>query len=171
VNRVEYIINHKGPWVSWNTLLSLSRWQRSKLLVEAKQQYREMLAQAKVEPLSSFQIDVRYWSRIDCDNICLKYFIDTMRHLGLVVNDDKRFFAGISSSPDNTLVHNTYRITISGIKANPEEYKAILGYHDKDNIAGDISQVISDKKLNKKEIISTRKARKVNEIEDKKRSL
>lgn len=120
--QVEYTIDYRGPWLSWNTLLSLNRWQRQKLVGEAKQRYQELLAGAGVLPLASFVVEVRYWSRLDCDNICLKYLVDTMRAQGLVTNDDKRYFAGVTSIPDAALGHNQYRIIIRGTPAvgNPQ---------------------------------------------------
>lgn len=109
-----YIITHHGKWLSWNTMLSLNRWQRSALVAEAKQQYRAMLYAAGVQPMQRFELIVRYWSKIDADNLCNKYFIDTLRSEKLVVNDDKRYFDGVSVRPDPALKHNTYVITLVG---------------------------------------------------------
>lgn len=111
---VTYTLQHVGKWISWNTLLSLNRWQRTKLLAEAKNDYKQLITKAKVKPLATFSISIRYWSRIDADNCCFKYFIDTLRAMKLVVNDDKRFFKGVECIPDVTLKHNTYIITLTG---------------------------------------------------------
>lgn len=109
-------------------MLSMNRWQRSKLIAEAKHQYRQMLLEAGVGKLSRFSVQVSYWSKIDADNICLKYFIDTLRAEGMVINDDKRYFDGVSSTPDATLKHNTYLVKIKGTQAleSSQEEKKIV---------------------------------------------
>jgi hypothetical protein len=109
---MEYIITHAGKWISWNTLLSNNRWQRAKIIAEWKAVYSTMFRVAQIQPMQRYAIEFRYWSKIDADNVCMKYFIDALRNEGYVVNDDKRYLAGVTTIPDPTLKHNTYVIKL-----------------------------------------------------------
>ncbi|MBF9237467.1 hypothetical protein I2I05_08655 [Hymenobacter sp. BT683] len=107
-----YTITWTGAWLSWNTMLSKNRWQRAKLMEDWKPLYRKMFADAGMKPMKNFTIVIRYWSRMDADNVYMKAFIDSLRAEHLVPNDDKRYFGGISCTPDPTLKHNTYVISV-----------------------------------------------------------
>lgn len=110
-----YTITHTGAWLSWNTLLSQNRWQRSKLLASWVPIYQKMFADAQVQPMTHYRLDIRYWSRADADNLVIKRLIDTLRSEKLVPNDDKRYFKGFSVTPDATLKHNTYVVTLTDL--------------------------------------------------------
>lgn len=74
-----------------------------------------MFRDAGVQPMEYFRMDVRYWSRADCDNCVIKRLVDTLRSEQLVPQDDKRYFKGFSVTPDPDLRHNTYLIAITDL--------------------------------------------------------
>jgi hypothetical protein len=92
----------------------MNRFQAAKLKSEWKARFEKMLAEAQIEPFTTFSVSLRYWSRADADGCVagMKVCIDQLRAMGLATNDDKRYMKGIWVHSDAALAHNTYELTI-----------------------------------------------------------
>lgn len=107
-------IEYNGKWLSLNEVYSKNRFLASKTKKEWKERFTLLFTEAGVTPFTKFFISLKYWSRIDVDNTTAgnKVGIDTLREMGLVANDDKRFYRGLFIQPVPTMKHNSYSLTI-----------------------------------------------------------
>jgi hypothetical protein len=113
----EYKIEYIGTWIGLNKIYGMNRYIASQHKREWKERFSAMLRDSGIKPLAAFKLHLQYNSRLDCDNTVagLKLIVDTMRAEGYVMNDDKRFYKGFSVTPDYTLKHNTYVVTITEV--------------------------------------------------------
>jgi hypothetical protein len=111
---VIYKITYAGKWLSLNEVYSKHRYLANLAKKEWKERFASLFRDAGVTPFSTFYISIKYWSRIDVDNNAgaSKVGVDTLRELGLVANDDKRFYKGLTILPMPDMKHNTYLVTL-----------------------------------------------------------
>jgi hypothetical protein len=104
----------QGQWLLLNKVYGLHRFQASKFKTEWKHRFSQLFKEAQIQPFLTFSVRLRYWSRMDADGTVtgLKVVIDTLREMGLAVNDDKRYFKGFEVTLDPNLKHNRYELTL-----------------------------------------------------------
>lgn len=116
---MEYHTTFKGQWLSLNKIYSSNRWIRTNTKNEYKKIFKALILEMGISnQIMKYKIDVRYLSKMDSLNVAggLKIFEDSMKELGLIIDDSKKYQKGISIEPDFTLNHNEYVITITEIK-------------------------------------------------------
>ncbi|KUG07442.1 hypothetical protein [Solirubrum puertoriconensis] len=109
-----YQLEFRGQWLSLNAVYTKHHHQRNIVKKEYQQRFRTMLLGARIPELPAFRLRIEYNSRMDCDNLTAgtKVLVDTMRELGIIREDNKHIYKGISIEPNLELAHNTYQITI-----------------------------------------------------------
>jgi hypothetical protein len=120
-----YIIDYHGTWLSTNTILGLNRFKAAKLKAEWILGIKPLLIAAQIKDVLAFSLEIRYWSRLDPDNVVgvgTKALVDQLRYLNVLTNDDKRYWKGLTVHPDETLKHNHYRISLH-VHSEAEEIK------------------------------------------------
>jgi hypothetical protein len=113
-----YELVYKGPGFSLNDAYKL-HWTKAKKKKDGLHlAFKTLLREANIPKLKAFTLKVHYNSRHDVDNIIplLKVLIDQMRYSGLIAEDTKDIYRGLSITPDRTLPHNSYRLTIKAEK-------------------------------------------------------
>ena len=107
-------VEYKGKWVSVNTLRNMQYWKVNNLKNEWRPKLQSMLKDvgASNMKLDKFKIEVRYNSRMDCDNVSLKFFCDSLKDLEIIEDDNKKHFLGYSVNYDETLGNSTYVIKV-----------------------------------------------------------
>ena len=108
-------IKYEGRWPSTNDLRN-KHWRSNQGL---KQKWRKelgsLITEKRVKKLKKFRIKVLYNSRLDPDNVTLKFFCDSLKDKGVIIDDNKKYFRGFSIDPDETLSHNTYILTVTEV--------------------------------------------------------
>ena len=109
-----YTIEYSGKWLSLNEVYNSNRYVAAATKREWKAKFRKMFTDANITPFTTFKLLLVYNSRFDCENTVagLKIAVDILRELGLVENDDKRYYKGVAIEYDNTLTHNIYIIKL-----------------------------------------------------------
>lgn len=111
----QYTITYSGKWLSINQAYN-THWTKAKKIKDTlKLHFTYLIKEAKIKPLSSFTLNLRYNSRLDADNTTagLKCFVDTLTTSNIISDDTKSIYKGFSVTPDVSLKHNTYVITIT----------------------------------------------------------
>jgi hypothetical protein len=109
---------YTGKWVSTNELRNGHKWTVQKLKEEYRKIYSILLIDAvrkcqfTNERFDSFKIQILYNSRLDPDNVTLKFLCDAMKDCRLIIDDNKKYFRGFSIEPDETLPKDTYYVKI-----------------------------------------------------------
>lgn len=101
---------YSGKTVSLNNFYAQKHWTfRKRMRDDFETKFREIIKESGLKPMKKFKIDMVYNSRHDPDNtiIMLKMFVDTMRHLGIIEDDTKKYFKGFSITPDGRLRKDT----------------------------------------------------------------
>jgi hypothetical protein len=109
-----FTIEFEGTWPSVNDLRNKQWRDLNGLKNSIKKKYTVLVLQQKPQKMNKFHVDVKYNSRLDPDNVTLKYFIDSLKGL-VVVDDNKKYFRGFSITPDESLKHNTYIVTVTEV--------------------------------------------------------
>lgn len=114
-----YTFTYSGAWLSLNTIYSTHRWLRNQEKKAWMGKFRQMLVEAEIPALEAFPLHIRYNSRSPCDNLTggSKILVDTMRGLGIIPDDSKHYYRGVTIEPDLALGHNTYVVTITALPA------------------------------------------------------
>lgn len=109
-----YQFTYQGQWLSINAAYSKHFQQRNKVKNQYKELFKPLLLEAQIPPLEAFTLHLAYNSRMDADNTTAgtKVVVDTMRELGIIREDNKHIYRGITITPDLSLRHNTYIVTI-----------------------------------------------------------
>ena len=106
-------IQYEGKWPSTNDLRN-KHWRSNQGLKESWRKKLGILIREKTsKKLDRFKIEVLYNSRLDPDNVTLKFFCDSLKDCGVIVDDNKKYFRGFSIDPDESLKHNTYIIKVT----------------------------------------------------------
>jgi len=118
----QYTFTYSGAWLSLNAVYSTHRWLRIKEKNIWKEKFSIILADVEIPALEAFKLHIRYNSRMDCDNLTggSKILVDTMRAVGIIAEDNKHIYRGISIEPDLNLRHNTYVVTIIPLQSLPK---------------------------------------------------
>lgn len=107
-----FTVNYEGKWPSINDLRN-NQWSGNQGL---KKKWRTKLGwliiEQKPKKLSKYQVQVRYSSRLDPDNVVLKFFVDALKDTGVIIDDNKKYFRGYSILPDESLNNNQYIIKV-----------------------------------------------------------
>ena len=76
--------------------------------------YRPYILEADMKPMTMFSVEVRYRSRLDVDNVTgsLKVFVDELRYLGIVPDDNPKHFPKFSVEYNKEFKTNTIEFTI-----------------------------------------------------------
>ena len=105
-----YNIEWKGHF-SLNALYEGGHWsRRNKLKQSWKMIFTEAIQKSGATRLPMYTLTIRYNSRLDPSNVTgmLKVLEDTLRELGLIVDDTKKFCRGIGVVPDEDLKTGCY---------------------------------------------------------------
>ena len=106
----EYIIKYEGKALSLNDFYAGGHWKKR---ADGKKKYdnifKVLLLEARVKWMHEFRLDVVYNSKHDCDNVVgmSKIFVDSMKGI-YIKEDSKRYFKGLSITPDTSLKNNTF---------------------------------------------------------------
>ena len=113
----EYIVEYQGKVTSLNDTNGQSWRKRANAVTKFHGIFTILMIEAKFRKIDKFRLDVRYNSRHDCDNIIFvcKVFVDTMK--GVYIKDDtKKYYRGVSITPDESLKTNTFIFKITELK-------------------------------------------------------
>jgi Holliday junction resolvase RusA-like endonuclease len=105
-------IEYKGEWVSVNDLRNkhwrtLNGWKN-----KYRKIYGELLREANIPKMETFEVEVGYRGRRDVDNISGKFLMDAMKDVGIITDDRPKYFKRWSVVYEETLPMNTYIIRI-----------------------------------------------------------
>ncbi len=103
---------YKGKWTSTNDLRN-KHWRANQgLKVQRRALFKGLILEQKPQPMEKFKVHVRFNSKIDTDNVTLKFFLDALKDSGVIKDDNKKFNRGIIIEPDESLEFNTYVVRI-----------------------------------------------------------
>lgn len=113
-----YQFTFRGQWLSINAAFSKHYHQRNLEKNKYKELFIQLLQTNPIPRLQAFTLEIEYNSRMDADNLCAgsKVWVDTMRHLGIIAEDNKHIYKGLSIRPNLELKHNTYKISVIPVK-------------------------------------------------------
>lgn len=108
-----FSVLYEGKWPSTNDLRN-KHWRSNQALKETwRKKLGWLILEQRPRKLKQFRIDVRYKSKLDPDNVTLKFFCDALKDSGVIIDDNKKYFRGFSITPDDSLSHNSYILTVS----------------------------------------------------------
>ena len=109
----DFEVTYKGKWPSTNDLRN-KHWRSNQSLKESwRTKLGILIREQKPKRLENFRIVVKYNSRLDPDNVTLKFFCDSLKDCGVIIDDNKKYFRGFSIDPDESLSHNTYVLKVT----------------------------------------------------------
>lgn len=115
MNKYSLEIEYNGKWPSVNTLRN-NRWDSNQgLKNKLRRTFSLLVLEQKPKKMAKFRVDVRYNSRLDPDNVSLKYFVDSLKDIGIIIDDNKKFFKGLSVEPDESLKYMTYIVKVTEV--------------------------------------------------------
>jgi hypothetical protein len=104
---------YKGKWTSTNDLRN-KHWRSNQgLKNKMRSTYKALILEQNPQPMKQFRVHVRFNSRIDTDNVTLKFFLDALKDAKVIVDDNKKFNRGLHIEPDETLEFNTYVVRVT----------------------------------------------------------
>lgn len=112
-----YVVIYDGKTISDNLFYSAKHWAvRAGMKNDILKYFTIKFLQAKIKPMSEIALVVKYNNRTDCDNnsIIGKMMVDSLKHCGYIVNDDKRFYRTRVTIFDETLPKQTVEFHILG---------------------------------------------------------
>ncbi len=113
---MSFTVVYEGKWVSANQLRN-NHWRKNQQL---KEKYRKelgwLILEQNPKKMIEYTVDLVYNSRLDPDNVTFKYFLDSMKDVGVIIDDKKKYNKGISTKPDETLGMDTYIFTVTKLK-------------------------------------------------------
>lgn len=91
-----------------------SKWGWNKARNYYRREFINLLTESTVPKVKAFELEVRYHTGHDCDNIApfAKFFVDVFRELEHVKNDTKDMYKSLKIIPDTTLPKKTLQFTI-----------------------------------------------------------
>lgn len=91
-----------------------SKWGWNKAREYYRREFIDLLTEQKLSKVKAFELEVRYHTGHDCDNIApfAKFFVDTFRELKLVKNDTKDMYKSLKIVPDIELPKKTLQFII-----------------------------------------------------------
>lgn len=108
-------VKYEGRWPSTNDLRN-KHWRGNQALKESwRTKLGWLIKEQKPKRLNRFRVDLIYNSRLDPDNVTLKFFCDSLKDCGVIIDDNKKYSRGISITPDESLSHNLYVITVTEV--------------------------------------------------------
>ena len=108
-------VTYQGKWTSTNALRN-GHWRTNQgNKNKMRKIYADLILEQKPKPMDRFVVHVAFNSRLDVDNVSMKYFMDSMKDVGLIVDDNRKHFRGLSVEPDETLGSSTYVVTVTEI--------------------------------------------------------
>lgn len=105
-----YLIKWEGHF-SLNKLYEGGHWTRRNNLKQSwKLIFTEAIQRSGATKLPKYTLTIRYNSRLDPSNVTgmLKVLEDTLRELGLIVDDTKKFCKGVGIIPDEDMKSGSY---------------------------------------------------------------
>lgn len=106
---------YKGKWTSVNDLRN-KHWRANQGLKKQRRElFRGLILEQEPKPINKFKVHVRFNSKIDTDNVTLKFFLDALKDVGVIKDDNKKFNRGVNIEPDESLDFNTYIVRITEI--------------------------------------------------------
>lgn len=118
-----YTITYVGNGFSLNDAYS-SHWAQAKKKKDAlKLRFKHLIQEAGLPKIEKFRLQVTYRSRHDTDNIIpvLKVFVDQLRYSGVIPEDNRHHYKGLSIDYDDNLPNNTYQLTIIPIQMQKDK--------------------------------------------------
>ena len=109
---LNFRIEFTGKWPSVNDLRNKHWTKLHKLKKEWEYKLVYMIRDAGAKPTDKFGIEIKFNSKLDADNISLKFFCDTMRAMKLIKDDNKKYFRYLTVHADESLPKNTYIIDV-----------------------------------------------------------
>ena len=113
----EYEIVYQGAVTSLNDTNGQGWHKRHAATKKFEKIFTILMLEAKFKKIDKFRLDVRYNSAHDCDNIVFisKVMVDSMK--GKYIKDDtKKYYRGISITPDESLKYKTFVFKITELK-------------------------------------------------------
>lgn len=106
-------VTYKGKWTSTNDLRN-KHWRTLQgVKNKMREKYRLLILEQSPRPMKQFRVHVRFNSKIDTDNVTLKFFLDALKDAGVIEDDNKKFNRGTLIEPDETLEFNTYVVRVT----------------------------------------------------------
>ena len=110
-----FTVKYEGKWPSTNTLRN-GHWRSNQgLKVKMRKIYADLILEQQPKPMDQFVVKVCFNSRLDVDNVSMKFFMDSMKDIGIIVDDNRKHFRGLTVVPDETLDKSTYVITVTEV--------------------------------------------------------
>lgn len=114
-----YEVTYNGKGVSLNDYYSSSHWSnRHRLVKKYKPMLQVMLEKAGVPQMEEYAMVILYNSRHDPDNVVglEKLVLDTMKKMGLIIDDSKKYYKFMAILPEPEFKQNTFEFNIVKIK-------------------------------------------------------
>ena len=108
----EISFNLKG-WVSTNKLRNTTnRWQLNSLKNKERKRFRKLAKEllGDIQFNTPIYISVEKRSRLDVDNVSLKFFLDALTDLEIIKDDNPKFVKEVKIKHNNTLPSDCYVI-------------------------------------------------------------
>lgn len=108
-----YTIGFKIP--SLNEYYSGKHWSvRKKKADSIKSKICGLIKENMPHHINTFDIEITYNNRMDVDNVILsKFFVDSLRKLKIIPQDNTKHYKGLSIRFDDTIRKNTYLIKLN----------------------------------------------------------
>ena len=102
----------EGKWPSINNLRN-NDWRGNQGLKNSwRNKLGWLIKEQRPKRLTHYKIEVQYRSRLDPDNVVLKFFCDALKDCGVIHDDNRSFCKGVSIEPNEELKYNTYVIKV-----------------------------------------------------------
>lgn len=110
----DIIINYTLKKTLPNQALLHSRWNWNKYRIYYISEFTTLFRKLKVKKVKAFELELRYNTRHDCDNLApfTKFFVDAFVRLKLVEDDNRNFYKSLKLIPDTTLPKKTLQFKI-----------------------------------------------------------
>jgi len=109
-----FTFEFEGAWPSVNDLRNKHWRTLDGLKNTIKKKYTVLILQQKPKKMNKFRVSVVYNSKLDPDNVTLKFLVDSLKGI-VIVDDNKKYFRGFEINPDESLKHNTYIVTVTEV--------------------------------------------------------
>lgn len=131
------------PLPSLNKIYGGMHWrERSKMVNVYHAVFEHTLVKFQFYRLQKFRVELNYYSMLDVDNTvyAVKLLVDTLRAMKIVVDDDPRYFRGLTITPDEKLPENTYIFKIISINENNQNSQELTPIQEQ-SVSTDVGTV------------------------------
>lgn len=107
-------LTYKGEFISLNTIKSTTWHKYKKLKDTMSLKMLIMIKNAYLPKMKRIELEVKYRSRHDCDNLNYnsKIFVDQLVKLGKLPNDNRKYYTKVSFEYDKDLPNNTMKFIL-----------------------------------------------------------